>query len=163
MVPALALAAALLAPPGGGPPKADSYLFELDEKRVVGFFRKNLLVVGTFDKDGEFHRIVAVEAKPLADGLSGIRYSGPKYELICVDYQMEKCSVYELRSGRLIPGMYSPEGLFVPELGGKITDFKEYKYSDKAVPIWNLPGKFVPEGEGKKEQTKPEVKSKEPR
>jgi hypothetical protein len=39
--------------------------------------------------------------------------------------------------------MYSPDGLFVPELGGKIIDFMDYKYSDQAIPIWNLPGKFV--------------------
>ena len=140
-----AMMAALMAQPSGSrtKPLEEGYRFELNEERVIGFFRKTKLLVGTFDEDGEFHQITSVTAQPITDGISGIRYSGPKFQLICAEYQAEKCSVYELRSARLIPGMYRPEGLFVPELGGKIIDFKDYNYSDKAIPIWNLPGKFV--------------------
>jgi hypothetical protein len=51
--------------------------------------------------------------------------------------------VYEFRSGRLIPGDIDDDGNFIPTVGGKIIDFKDYRYGPKAPKIYNLPGKFV--------------------
>jgi hypothetical protein len=51
--------------------------------------------------------------------------------------------VYEYRSGRLIKGDLDDNGNFVPELGSKIIDFKDYQYSPKSPVIYNLPGEFV--------------------
>ena len=52
--------------------------------------------------------------------------------------------VYEFRSGRLIPDSIDEKCNFVPTVGGRIIDFKDYRYSPKAPKIYNLPGKFVP-------------------
>jgi hypothetical protein len=41
------------------------------------------------------------------------------------------------------------EGNFVPLVGAKVTDFKDYLYSPSAPKIYNLPGKFVRKGEKK--------------
>jgi hypothetical protein len=51
--------------------------------------------------------------------------------------------VYEFRSGRLIPGDLDKDGNFIPTVGGKIIEFKDYRYGPKAAKIYNLPGKFV--------------------
>jgi hypothetical protein len=51
--------------------------------------------------------------------------------------------VYEFRSGRLIPGDIDDKGRFIPTVGGRIIDFKDYHYSPKAPRIYNLPGYFV--------------------
>jgi hypothetical protein len=50
--------------------------------------------------------------------------------------------VYEFRSGRLIPGKVK-SGYFQPEVGKKVIAFEDYHYSEKAIEIYNLPGKFV--------------------
>ncbi|OWK41792.1 hypothetical protein FRUB_03870 [Fimbriiglobus ruber] len=59
----------------------------------------------------------------------------------------------------LIPGEIRPLGQFVPEVGGKIIRFADYRYNPEAKPIWNLPGKFILakdlEKEKKKESEKP--------
>jgi hypothetical protein len=53
--------------------------------------------------------------------------------------------VYEYRSGRLIPGTLQKTGNFVPDVGSKVIDFKEY---DPDPPrkrrIYNLPGVLRP-------------------
>jgi hypothetical protein len=51
--------------------------------------------------------------------------------------------IYEFRSGRLIPGDLDDDGNFIPAVGGRIIDFKDYRYGPKAAKIYNLPGKFV--------------------
>ena len=38
--------------------------------------------------------------------------------------------------------MGPPSGDFVPDLGGKIIDFKEYRHSKDAPKTYNLPGRF---------------------
>lgn len=47
--------------------------------------------------------------------------------------------VYEFRSGRLIKGTLQKTGNFVPELGSRILDFKDYDPLSKRR-IYNLPG-----------------------
>ena len=51
--------------------------------------------------------------------------------------------VYEFRSGRLIKGMLQATGNFVPELGSKVTDFKDYDPNERRR-IYNLPGVLRP-------------------
>ena len=51
--------------------------------------------------------------------------------------------VYEFRSSRLIPGDIDDKGNFLPTVGARIIDFKDYSYGPKAAKIYNLPGKFV--------------------
>lgn len=49
--------------------------------------------------------------------------------------------VYEYRSGRLIKGTLHKTGNFVPEIGSKVLDFKDYDPSlAKGNRIYNLPG-----------------------
>jgi hypothetical protein len=48
--------------------------------------------------------------------------------------------VYEYRSGRLIKGTLQGSGNFVPELGSKVLDFKEYDPLTDRRRIYNLPG-----------------------
>jgi hypothetical protein len=50
--------------------------------------------------------------------------------------------VYEYRSGRLIKGVIDTKGYFVPDLDGKVIEFKDYKYKPGGIHIWNLPGEF---------------------
>ena len=58
--------------------------------------------------------------------------------------------VYEFRSGVLIPGTILLDGNFVPEVGGNIIRFSDYKYSPDARLIWNLPGWFITKAEAAK-------------
>jgi len=56
-------------------------------------------------------------------------------------------SIYEFRSGRLILGDMDEAGNFIPRVGEKVIDFKDYRYDPKGSKIYNLPGKFVRKGE----------------
>lgn len=51
-------------------------------------------------------------------------------------------AAYEFRSGRLIKGELRPGGNFVPDVGSTVIKFEDYRYSEDAIPIWNLPGYF---------------------
>jgi hypothetical protein len=42
------------------------------------------------------------------------------------------------------PCTFDDEGRFVAELGSRVVDFKDYRYSKDALRIYNLPGYFVP-------------------
>jgi hypothetical protein len=48
--------------------------------------------------------------------------------------------VYEYRSGRLLKGVLLKSGTFVPELGSKVLDLKDYEPEWNARRIYNLPG-----------------------
>jgi hypothetical protein len=52
----------------------------------------------------------------------------------------------EFRSHRLIPGILANNN-FIPDLGGRIIDFKEYQFPASPRRIYNLPGKFLKESE----------------
>lgn len=52
--------------------------------------------------------------------------------------------VYEYRSDYLIPMVFDSKYGLIPEVGGKIIEFKDYQYSPTARRIYNLPGRFVP-------------------
>ncbi|HQR05888.1 MAG TPA: hypothetical protein PLN21_03645 [Gemmatales bacterium] len=51
--------------------------------------------------------------------------------------------VYEYRTGILVPMYINDKNKLIPEVGGKIIDFKDYNYSPTARRIYNLPGRFV--------------------
>lgn len=51
--------------------------------------------------------------------------------------------IYEYRTGILVPMYINDKNKLIPEVGGKIIDFKDYKYSPTARRIYNLPGRFV--------------------
>lgn len=57
-------------------------------------------------------------------------------------YPNEK--VYEYRSGILIPMIFHERLGLMPEVGGKMVEFKDYEYSPAARRIYNLPGFFRP-------------------
>lgn len=51
--------------------------------------------------------------------------------------------VYEYRSGRIIKGVLHDTGTFVPEVGSKVLDFKDYPVNEAGPPglrVYNLPG-----------------------
>jgi hypothetical protein len=48
-----------------------------------------------------------------------------------------------------VPGAIDKDFNFIPTVGAKVIDFKDYVYSPKAPKIYNLPGKFVRKGEKK--------------
>ena len=54
--------------------------------------------------------------------------------------EVDKEDVYEFRSGRLIKGTLQKTGNFVPELGSKLMDFKDYDPIADRRRIYNLPG-----------------------
>ena len=57
-----------------------------------------------------------------------------------------------LRAGLVYNTWPLIDGSFVPDVGSKITDFKDYSYRPGGIPIYNLPGRFVEAGkaDGKK-------------
>jgi hypothetical protein len=64
--------------------------------------------------------------------------------------------VYEYRSGLMIKGTLDDEGDFTPEVGSRITSFKDYRYRQDALRIYNLPGKFVEKTAPKKKKDGPD-------
>lgn len=69
------------------------------------------------------------------------RFAVPRYYTLPIPQRAEDTTedVYEYRAGRLIKGQLQLTGNFVPELGSKVLDFKEYNPNwDRR--IYNLPG-----------------------
>lgn len=97
---------------------------------------------GTIDSDGNFMpTLSALEA--LIDSIKRkkIRLSNRSDPLTTAKHPNEK--VYEYRSGILVPMVFDEYRGLIPEVGGKIIDFKDYRYSPEARRIYNLPGRFV--------------------
>lgn len=61
-----------------------------------------------------------------------------------IERKHTKEKVYEYRSGILVPMVFDEYRGLIPEVGGKIIDFKDYRYTPEARRIYNLPGRFVP-------------------
>lgn len=55
--------------------------------------------------------------------------------------------VYEYRSGLLIPGKRDSWCRFVPERGGRVSSFRDYRAGNGAPRIYNLPGHLLPKDE----------------
>lgn len=125
------------------PPKG-RYVFIEDPGRWVGVIRGEWYLIGKLDANGEFiHEYKFKRNQPLTLTAEDI------INLLPGENPNPK-KVYEFRSGMLIPGAIQKDGRFVPEAGGKIIPFKDYKYSPDVPPIWNLPGRFVTEEEAAK-------------
>jgi hypothetical protein len=96
-----------------------------------------MLLEGKLDAAGNF--IQDPRAMVLKAGSA--RTGGPLEIINCRAPGREH--VFEFRSGRLIKGELDKEGNFVPDLGSKVLDFKDYQYKKKdPIYIYNLPGYF---------------------
>ena len=113
--------------------------------RVIG----KIAEFGHLDNHGEF---IPDYGLPIVtrDGLVGSLNSKPDPTFPRLYYtlpydgawgrtQKVKEEVYEFRSGRLIKGTLHKTGNFVPEIGSKVIDFKDYDPLDRRR-IYNLPG-----------------------
>jgi hypothetical protein len=129
----------------GVPAPEVKFVFVQDTDRRVAIDRGDVELIGKLDEAGNFTE----KFKHVKHTF----YSGPLYYRInSTDGKPRK--VYEFRSGRLIKGELDTSGNFVPEVGSTVISFKDYKYSPDAIPIWNLPGKFVIEGDKKKTRSR---------
>jgi hypothetical protein len=124
----------------GAPVPAGQYVFVLDTHRWVKVCRRDnkklYWSLGKLDAAGNFIAEagcynLTTEQNAVPPGMVYLNENGMN-------------AVYEYRSGRLIIGKLDQEtDNFIPDLGGKVIDFKEYRYGVD-VPIWNLPGYFMP-------------------
>ncbi len=122
------------------------YTYVEDTTQFVGIQRPKAFFIGKLDSAGNF--IPEMWWPGFRVGMPG---SMPLHQLIN-DRRPGKIPVYEYRSGRLVKGELDKEGNFIPDLGSKVIDFKDYRYSKEAPIIYNLPGRFVPKE--KKDQKK---------
>ena len=100
---------------------------------------------GTIDSEGHFQPIIDDLQGSVRAILKGMPRAGSWPSHLHTGKVNEK--VYEYRSGLLVPMIVDPKLGLLPEVGGKIIDFKNYKYSSSSVHIYNLPGRFVREGD----------------
>ena len=100
-------------------------------------------LVGRLDARGEFTETERVPVDAFPGG-------GAKYSTRLNWSFPAGTSVYEFRSGVLIPGTFDESGYFVPDHEGKLLKFADYKYSADAPTIWNLPGLFLTGPEARK-------------
>ncbi|MBX9625691.1 MAG: hypothetical protein K2X82_17955 [Gemmataceae bacterium] len=130
----LAVGGAAMSDPPAPPPA--QYRFVENTDRWVGVHRGGWRLIGKLDKDGEFtqeqrfRRGAGASSVPAHELLNGSRPAAAK--------------AYEFRHGALVPGELRKDGAFVPEVGGTVIKFADYKYTPEAPRIWNLPGYFVP-------------------
>jgi hypothetical protein len=135
---------------GAAPPPSSKYVFVPDTNQEVGIRRGDLVMVGKLDIDGNFLPKSWIHLDRDRDD--------PKLKSITI---INDCAhtpagpaprpCYEYRSGRLIKGVIDTKGNFVPDADSTVIAFGDYHYGPKAIPIWNLPGRFVGRSEaGKK-------------
>ena len=125
---------------GDTPVARDEYVFVPDTDRFVALHQGPVVRIGKLDKRGTFSpdtRWVNLDAVPAP---ATLRCDVLNPKRATPGYRQD---VYEFRSDRLIPGQLDENGRFLPEIGGKIIEFKEYRYSPSARKIYNLPGRFV--------------------
>jgi hypothetical protein len=117
-------------------PDPEEYEFVEDTGQWIMLIQGETESIGKLDAAGNFvpdkrwfqlRKLQPLSAVPAVDLINGTAQKG----------------VYEFRSGRLIPGDIDDKLNFIPTVGGRIIDFKDYRYSAKAAKIYNLPGKFV--------------------
>jgi hypothetical protein len=112
--------------------------------RAIG----DVVEFGTLSDEGEFVPDPDLPVVARAGILGPIKFdlfSVPRYFTIPQDTGRKGGSegVYEYRSGRLIRGTLHQSGNFVPELGSKVLDFKDYNPEQvQRLRIYNLPGEL---------------------
>lgn len=112
----------------------DPHVFEFDLAIRYRHSIGDCSFLGTLDNKGQF-----VPDLTTANSTFGL-IGGPS-KLIEAKTPNEK--VYEYRTGILVPMYINDKNKLIPEVGGKIIDFKDYQYSPTARRIYNLPGRFV--------------------
>jgi hypothetical protein len=90
--------------------------------------------VGTLDSKGNF----IPDLTTLNSTFGSI--GGPR---LLIEPKIPNETVYEFRSGILIPMIIDVKGRLVPEVGGRIIDFKDYRFLPSGRRVYNLPGRFV--------------------
>jgi len=108
--------------------ESDNYVFVPDTDRWVEVRHDLTSSIGKLDTAGSFLPFPNWQDRPKAS---------PEI----LNWRAEK-NVYEFRSGRLIKGELDAKGYFIPEIGSKVIDFKDYHYRKDGPRIWNLPGRF---------------------
>jgi len=115
---------------------SDEYKFVEDTSRWIVLIQGETDSIGKLDADGNFvpdkRWFQLKKGQPLSSVPPRTLINGFPHK-----------GVYEFRSRRLVPGDLDDSGNFIPTVGGRIIDFKDYHYSPKAPKIYNLPGKFV--------------------
>lgn len=118
-------------------------LFVEDLTRTVSIRREPWFLVGRLDARGEFTETERVPIDAFPSG--GVKRSAR------LNWSFPPgTSVYEFRSGVLIPGTFDDNGYFGPDVKGKLLKFADYEFSADAPKIWNLPGLFLTLTEAKK-------------
>lgn len=103
----------------------------------IGLQRGDKLWLGALDAAGNFVPDYRAGWLPIGGHSAAPRYIGLNTMLSANTSAL----TYEHRSGRLIKGVLVPDGSFVPELGSRVTELKDFSY-DPDQPlheIYNLP------------------------
>ena len=133
----LFLLAALAWQGTAAPIAAEQYVFGLDLDRAVGVHRHQWAIFGHLNEDGE---LIAEGKRALGTRDKAADW----FNHIINDLSYEKpVACYELHSGRLIKGIMTPAGSFVPDVGSQVIRFEDYRYTRDGLRIWNLPGYFM--------------------
>jgi hypothetical protein len=118
------------AQPGGG-----DYLYVEDLGRIVGVCRGSWMVYVKLDAQGEL--IPEGKHHPALPSSNIPSYTPVNFVL------GEPRPCYELHSGRLVKGVMTNTGHFVPDAGSTVKRFEEFRFSEGAPQIRNLPGSFM--------------------
>jgi hypothetical protein len=113
------------------------------EWRYIMYEKYEHIYVVTIDGNGEIDDVkkTRLNKQTVNDKVTVINWHGPAHEeLSNIIGKDRKC--YEYRMKMLIPGKFDESYRFVPDKDGKIVPFEDYEYSEKAIPIWNLPGRY---------------------
>src|SRR5262249_52871968 len=119
----------------------EEYEYVKDTNQYVAIVRGELLSVGKLDAAGNFDPDRRYHNLDVHGGLS----SCPTFVVLNKSHP-KKERVYEYRSDRLILGELDEKGNFVPDIGSKVIEFKDYHYKKDAVRVYNLPGYYVKKG-----------------
>ncbi len=119
-----------------GGEKSSDYKFVPETARYVALKRGDTYSIGKLDQAGNF-----LPDPRWLDVRGDLSAGVPFVEGLTIKANV---TIYEYRSGRLILGKFDEKGNFIPKLGSKVIDFKDYRYSKEAPRIYNLPGRFVP-------------------
>ncbi|HQR05887.1 MAG TPA: hypothetical protein PLN21_03640 [Gemmatales bacterium] len=118
-------------------PVVQDYVYDANAKSIARTMVGNKYCLGYYDQDGDF--VPDLKRYPREDDWDTTD-NGPQPLLSSLAINQP---VYEYRCGILVPMIKDPQHGLIPEVGGKIIDFKDYRYSPTARRIYNLPGRFV--------------------
>lgn len=118
------------------------YDFKENLKLTVWHHAGGIYCLGTIGKDGAFLPDLADLEKAIQAAKTGVGRLGSWPQPLASPRSPNEL-VYELRSGALIPMIFDLKHGLIPEVGGKIIAFQDYRYSPISRRIYNLPGAFV--------------------